>query len=94
VYGRGQALLIAETGNLLLLRPPRGRGAEAWQNRAVALRTAATRLARTLARRDYDGGRKDLTALAAACNGCHKQFRVRTRITPFAGERQDDEDNE
>ena len=27
VFVRGQAILIAESGNLLLLRPPRGRGA-------------------------------------------------------------------
>src|SRR5207247_369538 len=32
-FARGQALLIAETGNLLLLRPPRNQGQAAWQMR-------------------------------------------------------------
>ena len=50
-FARGQALLIAETGNLLMLRPPRNTGQTAWLERANELRSAAARLARTLARR-------------------------------------------
>src|SRR5262245_38183332 len=34
-FGRGQALLIAETANLLMLRPPRGQGQPAWFERAM-----------------------------------------------------------
>jgi hypothetical protein len=95
VFARGQALLIAETGNLLLLRPPRSKAAvQAWQTRVTSLRTAATQLARTLANKDFDGARKDLTALANACNACHKQFRVATRIVPFAQKDQDEDDEE
>src|SRR5437763_545470 len=30
VYARGQALLMAETGNLLLLRPPKSSGQDMW----------------------------------------------------------------
>src|SRR5438270_174320 len=49
VFARGQALLIAETGNLLLLRPPKNQGRDAWQMRATELRDNATALARTIA---------------------------------------------
>src|SRR5262249_47722707 len=38
-FARGQALLIAETGNLLMLRPPRNQGQDAWMDRATELRT-------------------------------------------------------
>src|SRR5947208_10569444 len=37
-FARGQALLIAETGNLLLLRPPRNQGRDVWMRRATDLR--------------------------------------------------------
>jgi hypothetical protein len=84
-FARGQALLIAETGNLLLLRPPRRQGQKEWGDRAVRLRTAATRLARDLANRDLEKGRKGLVALSRVCNSCHQTFRVRTRIRPFEG---------
>src|SRR5262249_15125127 len=33
-FARGQALLLAETGNLLLIRPPRSAGQDAWMDRA------------------------------------------------------------
>src|SRR2546429_1307939 len=36
-FGRGQALLISETGNLLLLRPPKNQGRDTWQMRATEL---------------------------------------------------------
>jgi hypothetical protein len=83
-FARGQALLIAETGNLLLMRPPRQRGREAWLERAVGLREAATALARAAGNREYPRSRALLGELAQACNRCHQTFRVATRIQPFA----------
>src|SRR5438132_410777 len=50
-FARGQALLIAETGNLLLLRPPQKRGQAEWLDRAAELQNSATSLARTVAGR-------------------------------------------
>ncbi len=82
-FMRGQALLIAETGNLLLLRPPKNSGEEAWMDRATELREAASALARVAAARDYEQARKSLIQLADTCNRCHQTFRVPTRITPF-----------
>lgn len=79
-FARGQALLIAETGNLLLLRPPRNSGREAWMRRAMDMRQAAGNLGRRLAKRDLARSRAALLDLANKCNGCHQTFRVPARI--------------
>lgn len=83
-FARGQALLIAETGNLLMLRPPRGKGADAWLDHAAELRDAATTLARAAAKRDYERSVNALRDLAGTCNRCHQAFRVAVRLAPFA----------
>ncbi|HEY1380083.1 MAG TPA: cytochrome c [Gemmataceae bacterium] len=82
-FVRGQALLVAETGNLLMLRPPKSGGQDAWMEAAAELRTKATALAKTAAARDADGGRRALADLAGTCNRCHQTFRVNVQITPF-----------
>ena len=82
-FARGQALLIAESGNLLMLRPPRGSGEDAWMERAAELREAATGLARSAGARDYDRSRRGLVDVANACNRCHQTFRVPVRLSPF-----------
>jgi hypothetical protein len=87
-FARGQALLIAETGNLLMLRPPRSRGQDAWMERAADLRDAAATLARAAGKRDYPRSRAALGELAKSCNRCHQTFRVRTRVTPFADDKE------
>jgi hypothetical protein len=84
VFARGQALLIAETGNLLLIRPPKNAGEAAWLDHASDLRETASRLARTLAKHDYEGSRAGLAEVANSCNRCHKTFRTPVRIEPFA----------
>ena len=88
-FVRGQALLIAETGNLLMLRPPRSGGQEDWMRRSTELREAAARLGRLTASRDYERSRAALGEVANACNHCHQTFRVPTRVGPAArpGER-------
>lgn len=83
-FARGQALLIAETGNLLLLRPPRNSGRDAWMRRAMDLRQSAADLAGRLRSRDLEGSRTALTDLTAKCNACHQTFRVPMRIGPDA----------
>lgn len=84
-FARGQALLIAETGNLLLMRPPKTRPAQdAWMARAADLRAAGTRLARAAAEKDYVGARAGVAAVTNACNRCHEAFRVPARLAPFA----------
>lgn len=84
-FARGQALLIAEGGNLLLLRPPHNAGASVWQDRAAELRQAAAKLARSAADRDYVRCRVGVHEVVSVCNRCHRAFRVATRFSPFAG---------
>jgi hypothetical protein len=83
-FARGQALLIAETGNLLMLRPPRSQGQDAWFEHATDLRGKATQLAQVLAKRDYLESRAAFVQLANSCNRCHQAFRVNVEIEPFA----------
>ena len=83
-FARGQALLIAETGNLLLLRPPHNLGRDTWQQRAMDLRSAATDLARLLAARDFERSRAHMLIVANVCNRCHQTFKIATRVSPFA----------
>lgn len=84
VFARGQALLIAETGNLLMMRPPRNQGENTWFERATELRSKANQLAKTLSLKDYAASRTELVDLANTCNRCHQAFRVQTQIEPFA----------
>jgi hypothetical protein len=83
-FARGQALLIAETGNLLMLRPPKNPGETAWMDHSRELRDAAMAVAKNTAARDYEGSRNALGDLAVTCNRCHQTFRVQARIVPFA----------
>jgi cytochrome c556 len=83
-FTRGQALLIAETGNLLMIRPPHNKGQEAWMERSTDLRDAAKGLAKAAGNRDYEGSRAALGDVANSCNRCHQTFRVEVRIAPFA----------
>lgn len=84
IFARGQALLIGETANLLMLRPPRKQGQDAWFERSIELRTQAVSLAQHIANKDYDRSKASFVALANSCNRCHQQFRVNVQIAPFA----------
>jgi hypothetical protein len=84
---RGQAILVAESGNLLLIRPPKTRVAQdAWVPRAVELREASVKLAQAVGTKDYAAARAGLANLANTCNRCHESFRVQVRISPDAAE--------
>src|SRR5205085_12049722 len=83
-FARGQALLLAETGNLLMMRPPQKEGQAAWFEKATALRARAATLAQTLSKKDFDRSRTELSLVADSCNRCHQAFRVPVQIEPFA----------
>ncbi len=85
-FARGQALLIAETGNLLLLRPPKTGGQDIWNKTSVELRDAATRLARAASEGDLNNSRSRLIEVANACNKCHQAFGQKTKLAPFREE--------
>ena len=82
-FARGQALLIAESGNLLMMRPPKNAGQDAWMKSAGELRDSAGQLGRAIAGRDLDRSRVALIDLSTTCNACHESFRVDKRIKPF-----------
>lgn len=82
-FARGQAILIAESANLLMLRPPRNAGQDAWMQHATKMRDASTDLARAIAKRDKASSRAGLLNLANQCNRCHQTFRVTTKVTAF-----------
>jgi cytochrome c556 len=86
VFARGQALLLAETGNLLMLRPPKTSGQDAWMERAGDLRDTAARLARFAAARDLARSRATLGDVSDACNRCHQTFRIKVTVKPFEDE--------
>src|SRR5262245_45628618 len=85
-FARGQALLLAETANLLMLRPPRNQGQMTWHERATELRDTATQLARHAGSKDYNRARAALLTVANSCNKCHQSFRVPVKMVPFAPE--------
>ena len=86
-FARGQSLLLAEMGNLLLMRPPKTRdGQDPWLAHAADLRESATGLARASGAKDYVQARTALAGVANACNRCHQSFRVGVRVDPFAAE--------
>jgi hypothetical protein len=81
---RGQALLVAETGNLLLMRPPRAKASQdAWATHAAELRDSATALARAAAAKELAQARAALASVGNACNRCHRAFGTGPRVDPF-----------
>jgi hypothetical protein len=85
-FARGQALLIAEGGNLLMLRPPKSQGQQAWFERAMEIRGLSSQLAQAIARKDLERSRVSLQTLANSCNRCHQTFRIPVQIAPFEEE--------
>jgi Cytochrome C' len=83
-FARGQALLLAETANLLMLRPPKNQGQAVWFERAMELRNQATQLAKVIATKDYNASKTGIVNLANTCNRCHQSFRISVEIAPFS----------
>lgn len=83
-FARGQAILIAESGNLLMIRPPNNPNQDTWMKAAGEMRDSASQLAKLVAAHDLPRSRTALVELSRKCNACHQSFRVETRIKPFA----------
>ena len=88
VFARGQAILVAESGNLLLLRPPKGTGRDPWMKHAMDMRSQAITLARATAAKDHAKSVQGLADLKASCVRCHQTFRVGIKLDadPVPGE--------
>lgn len=84
VFARGQALIIAESANLLMIRPPRTKPQQdVWMTRAMEMRSVAKALGQAAAAKDYLASRAALAKLANQCNRCHADFAVKHRIAPI-----------
>ena len=71
---RGYALVLGETGNLLMIRPPEEDEAAGWKRFSAALRDEGAKLYEATKKRDYKIAREHYIALARQCNTCHNEF--------------------
>ncbi|HQR05501.1 MAG TPA: hypothetical protein PLN21_01700 [Gemmatales bacterium] len=70
---RGETLILAEGGNLLLLRKPK-KDVEDWLKYSVASRDAGAELFKAAKKKDADRAMKAYRSMLNHCNACHKQF--------------------
>ena len=70
---KAASLMLAESGNLLLIRTPEEDGAR-WNEMSVAVRQLAGELYQTARTRDYATAHKQYQALLQKCNTCHEEF--------------------
>lgn len=70
---KADSLILAEGGNLLLLRTPL-RDPAKWNESSVAVRDAAGQLYKAARKKDFDACRKTYEQMLTNCNSCHKRF--------------------
>lgn len=70
---KGDALSLAEAGNLLLLRGPQEKRAD-WTKTSLAVRTAGGELYQAARKKDYPAAQAAYTTMLKNCNQCHQQF--------------------
>jgi hypothetical protein len=70
---RSEALILAEGGNLLLLRKPEKEG-DKWAAMSVAVRDAGAELVQAARMKDFAGSRKAYEKMIDRCNACHQHF--------------------
>jgi hypothetical protein len=70
---KSDALILAEGGNLLLLRRPQ-KDVEAWQQHALEVGQFGGQLYRAGKTKDYESVMTKYTAMLEKCNRCHQQF--------------------
>jgi hypothetical protein len=70
---RSEALILAEGGNLLLLRKP-VKDADEWAKYSAASRDAGAELFKAAKAKDFAASKKAYTAMLTQCNACHKKF--------------------
>lgn len=70
---KSDALILAESGNLLLIRKPENEAAD-WTKHSVMVRDFGGKLYRSAKAKDFDMSRKHYEAMVKNCNACHEQF--------------------
>jgi cytochrome c556 len=66
-------LILAESGNLLLMRPSDDDQAD-WEKYSVEVRKLGGELYRAAKAKDYEQSRTHYEAMLKSCNACHDQF--------------------
>ncbi len=70
---KADSLILAEGGNLLLIRQPEADSA-AWVNHSIQVRDFGGQLYRAAKAKDFKAARKSYESMIMNCNACHKQF--------------------
>ena len=70
---RSEAIILAEGGNLLLMRKPE-KDADKWTDYSIASRDAGAEVFKAAKKKDYAEARKAYEKMITYCNACHKQF--------------------
>ncbi len=70
---KADGLILAEGGNLLLIRQPKDDAAD-WVNHSVQVRDFGGQLYRAAKAKDYTNARKHYESMVKNCNACHQQF--------------------
>ena len=70
---KADALILAEGGNLLLIRQPKEDAAD-WVTHSLQVRVFGGQLYRAAKAKDYTKAQKHYESMVKNCNACHKQF--------------------
>jgi hypothetical protein len=70
---KADSLILAEAGNLLLIRQPEKDAAD-WVKHSAQVRETGGQLYEAAKGKDYAAARKHYQAMIQNCNACHKQF--------------------
>ena len=67
------ALILAEAGNLLLMRPPQEEAAD-WSRHAIAVRQTGSEIYHAAEKKEFATARTAYESLVSQCNDCHDHF--------------------
>jgi len=70
---KADALILAEGGNLLMLRTPK-KDAAAWNEMSEAVRASGASLYQSAKSKDYKAARQHYEVMLKKCNACHDKF--------------------
>jgi cytochrome c553 len=70
---RSESLILAEGGNLLLVRKPE-KDTDKWVEFSVAVRESGAQLYQAAKQKDFAGSRKAYESMLTHCNACHTHF--------------------
>lgn len=70
---KANALVLAENGNLLMLRGPE-ENSTAWNRLATEMRDQGKQLYQAAKKRDYSASRQQYERFVEKCNACHHEF--------------------